>query len=73
MDLFKNLKDGSVNPRKVSKNQNNFKSDLGEIKKGNRKSRSEYQVRVIQNVENFFDLREKIIAFLEIFGLSLRS
>ena len=42
MDLFKNLKDGSVNPRKVSKNQNNFKSDLGEIKKGNRKSRSEY-------------------------------
>ena len=73
MDLFKNLKDGSVNPRKVSKNQNNFKSDLGEIKKGNRKSRSEYQISVIQNVENFFDLREKIIAFLEIFGLSLCS
>ena len=73
MDLFKNLKDGSVNPRKVSKSQNNFKSDLGEIKKGNRKSRSEYQISVIQNVENFFDLREKIIAFLEIFGLSLRS
>ena len=73
MDLFKNLKDGSVNPRKVSKNQNNFKSDLGEIEKGNRKSRSEYQISVIQNVENFFDLRKKIIAFLEIFGLSLRS
>ena len=52
-DLFKNLRDGNINPKKVLKNQINFKSDLGEIKKGNLKSRSEYQISVIQNLEIF--------------------
>ena len=27
IDIFENLGDGNVNPREVSKNQNNFKSD----------------------------------------------
>ena len=31
--LFKNLRDGNIKPKKVLKNQINFKSDLGEIKK----------------------------------------
>ena len=34
IELFKNLRDGKVNLRGVLKNQNNSKSDLGEI--GNR-------------------------------------
>ena len=42
------------------KNQNNVKSDLCKIKKGNPKSKSEYQISVIENAENFFDLRERI-------------
>ena len=33
IDLFKNLRDGNIKPKKVLKNQINFKSDLGEIKK----------------------------------------
>ena len=33
IDLFKNLRDGHIKPKKVLKNQINFKSDLGEIKK----------------------------------------
>ena len=33
IDLFINLRDANVNPREVSKNQIDFKSDLGEIKK----------------------------------------
>ena len=37
IDLFENLRDGSVNPREVTKNQINFKSDTGEIKKRNPK------------------------------------
>ena len=32
-ELFKNLKNGNKNHREVLKNQINFKSDLGEIKK----------------------------------------
>ena len=31
--LFKNLRDGNTNPKEVLKNQINFKSDQGEIKK----------------------------------------
>ena len=33
IDLFINLRDGNVNPREVLKNQTDFKSDLGQIKK----------------------------------------
>ena len=46
--------------------QFNSKSDLGEIRKPNPKLRPEDQISVIQNIENFFDLREKNIVFLEI-------
>ena len=62
-DLFKNLRDGNINPKEVLKNQISFKSGLSEIIKGNPKSRTENQISVIQDVENFFCLREKIIDF----------
>ena len=39
------------------KNQTDFKSNLGEIKKS-RKSKSEDQITVIQNSQNIFCLRE---------------
>ena len=53
IDLFINLKDGNVIPREVFKNQIDFKSVLGEIKKGNPKSKSRDQTSVILNVQNF--------------------
>ena len=59
--LFKDLRDGILSPREVLKNQNNFKSDLGKIRKRNTNLKLEDQIIVIENVENFFDLREKII------------
>ena len=37
LQLFKNLRDVNVNPRKVLQKQSNFKSNLGKIKKGNPK------------------------------------
>ena len=49
IDLFANLRNGNVNPREVLKNQNDFKSDLSEIKIGNKKSKSKNQITVIQN------------------------
>ena len=67
VELFKTLRDGNVNPRKVLKNQNNFKPDLDKIRKRYPKSRSEDQRNLIQNVENFFDLKEKIIEFFKDF------
>lgn len=32
IDLFKDLRDGNINPKKVLKNQINFKSDLDKMK-----------------------------------------
>ena len=71
IDLFNKLRDGKVNPRKVLKNQNNFKLDLGEIKKGNPKSKSKDQISVIGNVEKFFELRKKIIDFFRDYSFLL--
>ena len=59
IELFKDLRDGNINPKEVLKDQSNFKSDLGEIKKGNPKD----QINLTQNIEKLFDLREKIIDF----------
>ena len=64
--MFKNLRDGNGNPREVLKDQINFKSDLGEIRKENLDLKSEEQISEIQNVANIFDLRENIIEFFEI-------
>ena len=44
IDLFINLRDGNLNPRETLKNQIYFKSDLGEIKRENSKSKSEDQI-----------------------------
>ena len=49
------------------KDQINFKSDLGKIKKGNPNSKSEDQISVVQNVEHFFDLGEKNIDYIRDF------
>ena len=57
---FKVLRDDNVNAREVLKSQNNFKSDLGEIRKGNLNLKSEKQISVIQNVEKFLNFRKKI-------------
>ena len=62
IDLFINLRDGNADPREVLKNQIDFKWDLGEIRKGNPKSKSEDQISVIK-IFNFFYLRGKVINF----------
>ena len=54
IDLFMNLRDSHVNPREISKNQIDFKSDLGEIIKVNPKSNSKDPASVVQNVQIFF-------------------
>ena len=57
LKLFKDLRDGDINPKKVLKNQARFKSDLSEIKTGGKKSIN--KKNTIKNITNFFDLREK--------------
>ena len=56
MYFFIHLIEGNVNPGEVLKNQINFKSDLGEIKKENPKSKSADQISALLNIQNVFDL-----------------
>ena len=66
IELFKDLKDGNINPKEVLKDQINFKPDLREIKKGNKESKSEDQISVIQNVRFFFIEEKKKLILLKI-------
>ena len=68
VELFENLRDGNVYQKEVLKNQIKSKSDLRAIKKGNQKFKSVVQITAIQNVKNYFGLREKKLSnFLELF------
>ena len=66
IELFKDLKDDNINPKEVLKDQINFKPDLREIKKRNKKSKSEDQISVIQNVRFFFIEEKKKLILLKI-------
>ena len=59
--LFEDFRDGKVNPKEVLKCQESFKSDLREIRTGGNKSTN--QKTTIENLNNFFDLPEKVINF----------
>ena len=71
IELFRDLRDGNINPNEVLKDQINFKSYLSEIKKENPKSKSKDQISVTQNVENSPDLREKISYFFRDYSFLL--
>ena len=72
IELFKDLKDGNINPKEVLKDQINFKPDLREIKKGNKKSKSEDQISVIQNVHFFYWREKKFDSFKDYYLSYLR-
>ena len=52
---------GNITLEDTEKDQIKFKSDLGHIRQGNPKNRSEEQNNVINNVTNLYESREKVI------------
>ena len=52
IDLINKIKDGDVRLKQAINNQYEFKSKLGEIKKGNPKRKSKTNLDVIKNVDN---------------------
>ena len=71
IDLFKKLRDGSISPKEVLKSQINFKSNLGKIKKGNGKSRSEDQISVIKMLKMFLIQEKKYSFFQRLFFFAI--
>ena len=69
--LQKLSKSDRLNPTEVLRNQNNFISDLGEIRKRNPALKLEDHISVIQNVKMFFDLGEKTINFFRDYSFFL--
>ena len=67
--LFEYLRDGHIKPNEILKNQSRFKSDLSEIKAAGKQSTD--QKNTINNITNFFDLREKIIDFFKDYSFFL--
>ena len=65
---FEDLRDGDIIPKEVLKNQARFKLDLSEIKTGGKKS---HQKDIIKNINNVFDLQERIIAFFRDYSFLL--
>ena len=61
IDFFQNTRDGNYNPRAVLKNQNNFNSDIGKIRKINPNLKSKDEISVEQTIKILFDLAGKII------------
>ena len=71
IDLFINVRDRNVNPREVSKNQIDFKLDLGEIEKRKFKIKIRRSNKSNKKCSNFFfDWREKSINFYRNYFLS---
>ena len=57
---FKSIYNGNITLEDVEKDQINLKSDLGHIRQGNPKNRSQEQNNVI-NVTNLYESREKVV------------
>ena len=66
LDIIDNIQDGKIDLVHVKNNQEEFKSYLGQIKKGNKKHRSKVQKNTLHNIEMLYKARKKAIKFYDI-------
>ena len=59
--FFKKIKNDNISLKKAEEEQNEFKSNLGEITFGNPKHKGKYHLNTIKYVKNFYNSRQKII------------
>ena len=59
--FFKEIKNDNISLKKVEEEQNEFKSNLGEITFGNPKHKGKYHLNTIKYVKKFYNSRQKII------------
>ena len=61
LNIFKSVYDGNITLENVEKDQTKLRSDLGHMKQGNQKNKSEEQINVINNASNLCESREKVV------------
>ena len=60
-NTYESIKNGNVSTRKAKENQEQFKSNLNEIARGNPRPKSKYQLDTIKNIRSFYEWREEIL------------
>ena len=61
LHIFKRIYKGDKNLEEIEKEQIEFKRYLGNIKQGSPKNRSEKQKKTIDNIENIYNKRQRIV------------
>ena len=61
MHIFKSIHNGDIPLEDVSKEQRDLKKDLGRIKQGDPRDKSEEQKKTIDNINNLYKSREKVV------------
>ena len=68
LDIVNEIRDGKKDLADVKNNQQNFKSLLGKIKKGNK---SKEQKNTLYNIEMLYEARNKAIKFYDDYSLMM--
>ena len=61
MHIFKSIHNGDKDLEDVEEEQKELKRDLGRIKQGDPRNKSEEQQNTIDNIENLYNSREEVI------------
>ena len=59
--IFKEIKEGNISLKITEKDQEKFKRELGQVKSGNPKQKSQKQLHTIKNVQYLYDFRQRNI------------
>ena len=65
LDLIDKIKNGEIKLAEAKNDQIRFKSNLGEIKKGNNKKRSKEQKNALYNIDMLYKARNEAIKFFD--------
>ena len=69
LDLIDKIKNGEIKLAEAKNDQIRFKSNLGEIKKGNNKKRSKEQKNALYNIDMLYKARNEAIKFFDDYSL----
>ena len=61
MHIFKSIHTGDIPLEDIEKEQIELKKDLGRIKQGDPRDKSEKQKKAIENIKNLYNSRQKVV------------
>ena len=61
MHIFKSIHNGDITLDDIEKEQIELKKDLGRLKQGDPRDKSEEQKKTIDNIKNLYNSREEVV------------